>query len=188
VIQDGSPLFGLREYYIEGDGSITVIDVLPGAESGAVEKRYEPGRSAARVRKLMEEVCSGDSLREPPNHRAERIHTCSGPPRLYVRNQAGEVLSVAFPRYGRSADHEKAWLTASALREVLVGLAPVHEAPYDPGFVPPAFQDWAATLVLAGRPSRFSRPLSPEQRQRALEDYRRAEEIQRRLVAEEEGR
>lgn len=178
VVQQASPLFGAREYYLSGAGDIVVVDVRLDEEVAGLETRFVFTGLKDQVDAIFEKLCNADALNAPAEQADGPAPTCIGPPLLILRSSDGQVRSMPFPR---AEAYEDAWLAVSALKHLIRNAEPVHEGAYQADYIPNGF-DWSANLVTPRKQIRWDVKPTAEEQARAEAEYERKAQIQLQAV------
>ncbi len=182
VVQQASPLFGGREYYVSGTGAIVLVDVRRSLETGTVERRFELADQLELTNKLFATIERGDLL--DPNLKVSTAPrpTCRGPVLFIVRNSKGEVHSVLAPEGATRNAYDEVLLDVHSLVRLAYEGNPVYEGDNDPTFIPKDFS-WAAPIVGPRKNVSWTPFPTAEERARAEAEYERRVKVQLEEVA-----
>ncbi|MCB9863241.1 MAG: hypothetical protein H6820_07790, partial [Phycisphaerales bacterium] len=79
VLQQASPLFGGREYYVSGEGRIVIVDIRRQPDGEFIERRFEMADASEETDKLIAMIRQVDLLSIPLEQKDQPRRTCSTP-------------------------------------------------------------------------------------------------------------
>ncbi len=183
VLQQSSPLFGGREYYISGDGRIVIVDIQRNEQSDIVERRFEFEGLSEQTTALIEGLRQADLLNVPVEQVGVPGPTCTTPPLFIVRNAAGEVRSLPQIKGAPTKAYEDVMLAVAALANLTLEKEPVYQGAYDKAFVPRNFE-WTSPILMPGKNIRWAPRATAADIQKAEQEYLKKVEIQLKLIDE----
>jgi hypothetical protein len=192
VVQQASPLFGGREFYVSGSGTVVIVLVRRGSEIGTIERRFQLSNLLKETSGLFAKMQQGDLLNPDLQESQQPGPTCHNPLLFVVRNGAGEVRSVPTPAGAAKGIFDEVLGDLYALVKLTQEKEPLYEADYNPAFIPKDFV-WSTPIVGPRKIVQWVPFATAEERARAEEEYQRKVQLQlddiaRQQVKEEEGK
>ena len=173
VVRQISPLFGGREYYIRGNGCVTIVVIKRElrATDNVVESRFVLDNAQEQVTALLRKIRDADLLAIPVEQPDRRPRTCNDPPLFLLRNGAGQVHALPVIRRAPTEVYEDILHEVATLIRLTRDRQPQREGVYDGTFVPSGFE-WAAAVLQAARARPWAPVATPEDLARAEERSR----------------
>lgn len=181
VLQQASPLFGGREYYVSGDGQIAIVDIRRQAQGEIVERRFEIKDANVHTDKLFALIRQVDLLGIPLEQVNKPGPTCTTSPLFIIRNGAGEVRALPLIKGAPTKDYEKVCLAVAALMKLTRGKETVYEGAYEKTYIPKGFE-WAKPILDPGKTTRWAPHATPAEIEEAEQAYRKKVELQVKLL------
>ena len=181
VLQQSSPLFGGREYYISGDGRIVIVDIQRNEQSEIVERRFEFTKHSKQTTLLIEKVRKANLLNTPLEQVNVPGPTCTTPPLFIIRNAAGDIQSLPLIKGAPTKAYEDVMLAVAALANLTLESEPVYQGRYDKTFVPKQFE-WTSPILTPGKDIRWAPKATAADIEKAEQEYLKKVEIQLKLI------
>ncbi|MCB9858442.1 MAG: hypothetical protein H6818_22415 [Phycisphaerales bacterium] len=187
VLQQASPLFGGREYYVSGSGRIVIVDIRRGREPGVVERRFEILDASKQTKAIFQKLQSVDLLGIPLEQADRPRRTCTNPPLFILRNSKGEVRALPMVKAAPTKEFDDVLNAVASLILLTSGREPVHEGAYDTGFIPKGFE-WTAPILTPGKEIRWAPHASAAEVEQAEREYREKVAIQLKQLEQNQGK
>ena len=186
VVQQSSPLFGGREFYVSGAGRIVIVDVRRNREPGVQERRFELTDAMEETNALIEKVIQANLL-EATLERSDRPRpTCSGSPLFILRNADGQIRSLPLIAGAPTEAYDDVLHEVASLMRLTRGKKPVCEGRYDTAYVPESFA-WTAEILAPGKDIRWAPQAAEADIARAEQEYSRKVQVQLEAIAKKQA-
>lgn len=177
VLQQASPLFGGREFYVSGDGHIVIVDIRRRASQKIVERRFEIEDASKEAGTLIDMIRKADLFGVPLENPIVPRATCSLPPLFILRNGAGDVRALPMIKGAPTKAYEDVCMAVAALMKLTREIEPVYEGDYDATYSPRHF-DWTKPILAPCKDIRWAPSATSAEIQKAEEEYLKKVDIQ----------